>query len=157
MLCELGSSHGAFLVCLGISAGIFSSFLAHKKEVDKLNGLLKQTENLVQDLEEELEMRDSLTVEELATGDYESQDTHNSSYNNELLRVFSPQKKLNNSSKHRAEEYHCRHSEGESISKIEAELEAELERLEFNVNSFKLEDECSEVRTFSNLYMPSSS
>ncbi|XP_019167041.1 PREDICTED: uncharacterized protein LOC109162806 isoform X2 [Ipomoea nil] len=140
-----GSSHGAFLVCLGISAGIFSSFLAHKKEVDKLNGLLKQTENLVQDLQEELEMRDSLTVKELATGDYESQDTHNSSYNNELLRVFSPRKKLNNSSKHRAEEYHCRDSEGESISKIEAELEAELERLEFNINSFKLEDEYSDL------------
>nr|GLL35494.1 uncharacterized protein LOC109162806 isoform X1 [Ipomoea trifida] len=149
-----GSSHGAFLVCLGISAGIFSSFLAHKKEVDKLNGLLKQTENLVQDLEEELEMRDSLTVEELATGDYESQDTHNSSYNNELLRVFSPQKKLNNSSKHRAEEYHCRHSEGESISKIEAELEAELERLEFNINSFKLEDEYSDVAELDPEFIP---
>lgn len=128
--------------------------------MDKLNGLLKQTENLVQDLHEELEMRDSLTVKELASGDYESQDTHNSSYNNESLHVFSPQKKLHDSSKHCVEEYHCQHSEGASISKIEAELEAELERLELNMNSFKLEDEYSEVAevsTFFNLYISSTS
>ncbi|CAH9088164.1 unnamed protein product [Cuscuta europaea] len=140
-----GSSDGAFLVCLGISVGIFSSLLAHKEEVGKLNGLLKQTENLVQDLQEELEMRDSLTVKELATEDFESQNTYNSSSNKELLHGFSSQKNLNNSSNHCFEEYHCQDSEGESMSKIEAELEAELERLEFNINSFKLEDEYSDV------------
>ena len=46
-----------------------------------MNDLLKQTENLVQDLQDELEMKDSLTVKELAIEDYGSQDTCYRFYN----------------------------------------------------------------------------
>lgn len=82
--------------------------------MEKLDKLLKHKENLVQDLQEELEMKDSLTVKELAVEDYESQD---------------------NSFDKMAEE--------ESLSKIEAELEAELERLESNMNSTRFEAKLS--------------
>lgn len=82
--------------------------------MEKLDKLLKHKENLVQDLQEELEMKDSLTVKELAVEDYESQD---------------------NSFDKMAEE--------ESLSKIEKELEAELERLESNMNSTRFEAKLS--------------
>ena len=62
---------------------------------------LKQTENVVHDLEDELEMKDSLIVKEVDT-----------------------EKAAENS---------------ESISNIEAELEAELERLEINMNTSNIE------------------
>ncbi|XP_068308484.1 uncharacterized protein [Pyrus communis] len=96
-----GSLDGAVLLCLGISIGIISSFIANKREVDKLKDLLKQTENLVQDLEEELEMKDSVTVKEIADENYGAQE-----------------------------------ESSELISKIEAELEAELERLGLNMNAY---------------------
>ncbi|KAM7471464.1 hypothetical protein LguiA_009647 [Lonicera macranthoides] len=75
------ASHGALLFSLGISIGMISSFLASKPEVNKLNELLKQAANLVQDLQEELEMKDSLTVKELVLEDFETQDMYNDSYN----------------------------------------------------------------------------
>lgn len=112
----LGSSDGALLFYLGLTMGTISSFLKNKREMEKLDKLLMHKENLVQDLQEELEMKDSLTVKELAVEDYESQD---------------------NSYDQMAEE--------ESLSKIEAELEAELERLESNMNSTRFEAELSNV------------
>jgi hypothetical protein len=44
-----------------VSIGI----LSNKKEFDTLKGTLKQMENLVQDLQDELEMKEGLTVKEL--------------------------------------------------------------------------------------------
>ncbi|KAL6177999.1 hypothetical protein ACLB2K_049519 [Fragaria x ananassa] len=55
-----GSPDGAVLLCLGVSIGVISSFIANRKEVDKLKNVLKQTESLVEDLQEELEMKDSV-------------------------------------------------------------------------------------------------
>ncbi|KZV34690.1 hypothetical protein F511_00592 [Dorcoceras hygrometricum] len=113
---EQGSFHGALLFYLGLTMGMVSSFLENKRETEKLNKLLKHKENLVQDLQEELEMKDSLTVKELAVEDYESQD------------------------------YSCDHmAEDEPLSKIEAELEAELERLESNMNSTRFEAKLSNI------------
>jgi len=48
-----------------VSIGILSSSLLNKKEFDTLKGTLKQMENLVQDLQDELEMKEGLTVKEL--------------------------------------------------------------------------------------------
>ncbi|XP_075523551.1 uncharacterized protein LOC142556146 isoform X2 [Primulina tabacum] len=115
-----GSSDGALLFYLGLTMGMVSSFLENKREMEKLDKLLKHKENLVQDLQEELEMKDSLTVKELTVEDYESQD---------------------NSCDQMAEE--------ESLSKIEAELEAELERLESNMNSTRFEAKLSDVSVVS--------
>lgn len=49
----------------GISIGIVSSSLSNKKGLDTLKGTLKQMENLVQDLQDELDMKEGLTVKEL--------------------------------------------------------------------------------------------
>ncbi|XP_004301115.1 PREDICTED: uncharacterized protein LOC101299590 [Fragaria vesca subsp. vesca] len=96
-----GSPDGAVLLCLGVSIGVISSFIANRKEVDKLKNVLKQTESLVEDLQEELEMKDSYD----GRGSYEQ----------------------------KAEE------SSESMRKIEAELEAELEMLGLNMNTSTLE------------------
>ena len=48
-----------------MSIGILLSSLSNKKEFDTLKGTLKQMENLVQDLQDELEMKEGLTVKEL--------------------------------------------------------------------------------------------
>ncbi|XP_021893266.1 uncharacterized protein LOC110811165 [Carica papaya] len=105
--CSQDLQNGTVLFSLGISVGIVASLIANKTEVDKLKELLKQTENLVQDLQEELEMKDSLTVREL-----------NDEKDGETL---------------------------ESMSKIEAELEAEFERLGLNVNTSSLEIRLSDI------------
>lgn len=91
--------------------------MASQAEVSKVKQELKQTENLVHDLEDELEMKDSLIVKELDI-----------------------EKAAENS---------------ESISNIEAELEAELERLEINMNSSNIEIRLSdmiEVRVYTFKY-----
>lgn len=41
------------LFFIGITIGIMYTIIAHKREVDKLNELLKQTQKLVEDLHEE--------------------------------------------------------------------------------------------------------
>ncbi|KAM7480095.1 hypothetical protein LguiA_028308 [Lonicera macranthoides] len=145
-LSQGGSSSGALLFCLGVSVGVISSFLANNREVDKLNELLKQTENLVQDLQEELEMKDSLTVKELPIEDYESQDTHGDPCSTEAPQAFSLVQSLDESIKSDHKEINDRkEEEEESLSKIEAELEAELERLELSMNSSSLEHKLSDL------------
>lgn len=49
----------------GVSIGIISSTLSNKNELDALKGTVKRMENLIQDLHDELEMREGLTVKEL--------------------------------------------------------------------------------------------
>jgi hypothetical protein len=49
----------------GVQIGIISSSLSSKKDVDSLKGTLKRMENLVQDLQDELDMKEGLTVKEL--------------------------------------------------------------------------------------------
>ncbi|KAF7124574.1 hypothetical protein RHSIM_Rhsim12G0148200 [Rhododendron simsii] len=133
-----GSSHGALLFGLGLSVGLISSFLANKREVEKLNDLLEQTENLVQDLQDELEMKDALTVKELAIEDYSDKSASNS---------FCSQQNWDGSRKYCGKELLDQKAEedSESVSKIEAELQAELERLELNMNSLSLERRLSSL------------
>ncbi|CAL9244435.1 unnamed protein product [Arabidopsis halleri] len=102
-----GQGDATMLLQIGISIGIMSSFMASQAEVSKVKQELKQTENLVHDLEDELEMKDSLIVKEIDI-----------------------EKAADNS---------------ESISNIEAELEAELERLEINMNSSNIETRLSDM------------
>ncbi|KAI3412449.1 uncharacterized protein J3R85_017387 [Psidium guajava] len=136
---EHGSLHGTILFCLGISIGTMSSILANQKEVDKLKELLKQTENLVQDLQEEIEMKDSLTVKELASENYESQDTHNGSLRDTAPSPFSLEHSVIDRRVFTKESYSPKVGETpDGMSKIEAELEAELERLGLNMNVSRL-------------------
>ncbi|KAF8408208.1 hypothetical protein HHK36_007352 [Tetracentron sinense] len=136
--------NGMLLFCLGITIGVMSTVVADKREADKLNELLKQTENLVQDLQEEIEMKDSLTVKELVNEGYELQETNGCSLQNSAPNAISPEQELDESTKHDTKEPDDQKAENsESMSKIEAELEAELERLELNMNASSLEKRLS--------------
>lgn len=137
-----GSSSGQVLFCLGISIGIMSTAIANKLEVRKLEESLKQSENLVQDLQEELEMKDSLTVKELYDDD--SQDAHENLCGDKKLNMFSSQVN-NNIVVKCADDESITLKEVESMSKIEAELEAELERLERSMKGSTLQGRLSDA------------
>ncbi|KAJ8773136.1 hypothetical protein K2173_028313 [Erythroxylum novogranatense] len=142
-----GSLDGTTLFCLGVSIGLISSFIANRREVGKLKELLKQTENLVQDLQEDLEMRDALTFKELVNENHNSKDTSdNSFYINLPSQHFSVGTVDNSTVIHGKESYDEKLEESsESMRKIEAELEAELERLGLNMNSSCLERRLSDL------------
>ncbi|KAK9066586.1 hypothetical protein SSX86_013909 [Deinandra increscens subsp. villosa] len=113
------------LVGLGMSFGILYSFMENKREVEKLKRLLKQKENLVRDLEDEIEMKDSLIVQELT---FDGESPHSVSVSHEhddKDSVFSNEK--------------------QNFSEIEAELEAELELLEHSMASSSLETKISNL------------
>lgn len=131
-----GSHDGTVLFCLGVSIGIISSLMANGREVNQLKEDLKHTQNLVQDLQEELEMKDSLTVKQLTNENNESQDTCDNSFHyrasNPHLLIQNVNDSMNNIG---AVSYNENTEQSpESMSKIEAELEAELERLGLNMN-----------------------
>jgi hypothetical protein len=48
-----------------VCIGVLSAIIQNRNEVEKLNDKLRCSENLVQDLQEELEMKDAVTVQEL--------------------------------------------------------------------------------------------
>ncbi|KAK9684491.1 hypothetical protein RND81_10G213700 [Saponaria officinalis] len=128
---KAGFLSGKALFCLGISIGILSTIIANKAELEKLKESLKQSENLVEDLQDELEMKDSLTVKELVHDD-DSQDIHGISSVTEVFDVFSDQADVNVSIRN-ADEESVSLTNDHSITNIEAELEAELERLELTM------------------------
>ncbi|XP_061364956.1 uncharacterized protein LOC133308351 [Gastrolobium bilobum] len=145
---RIHTQHDAtFLFSLGISFGIITSILANKREMDKLRKLLKQTENLVQDLHEELEIKDSMTVKELHSENYGSQDTCDHSFCDKELNGFYAEQHMDNSPIIDCKKSYDQKEEesSDAMSKIEAELEAELERLGLNMN------ESSQERTLSEL------
>ncbi|KAK6925107.1 hypothetical protein RJ641_009433 [Dillenia turbinata] len=131
-----GSSQEMISFCFGVSVGVISAMLTAKKEVEKVKELLKQTENLVQDLQDELEMKDSLTVKELASEDCESQHTHEHNYlKSESFENSTEKDFIDELCSCHGKETNIKKSEDGLIhmSQIEAELEAELERLELNM------------------------
>ena len=115
-----------------------SNLIANKAEEEKLKDRLKESENLAQDLQEELEMKDSLTVKELVNDD-DSQDTHESSNSHEKISLFSNQTDSGVPIGYDDEES-VSLEKIESLSKIEAELEAELERLELSMKGSSLQE-----------------
>ncbi|XP_074565758.1 uncharacterized protein LOC141822220 [Curcuma longa] len=111
---------------VGVSFGIISTILSNKKEIDNLKDMLKSSENLVQDLQEELEMKDTVIVKELADETCGHQKP--SDINVELeLAVKGENNQI------------CLPVEA-SRSEIEAELEIELEKLEISMNSGKMSE-----------------
>ncbi|KAL1334234.1 hypothetical protein HN51_063122 [Arachis hypogaea] len=145
---DVYTQHDAtFLFSLGISFGILSTTLANKREMDKLRELLKKNENLVQDLQEELDMKDSMTVKELHSENYGSQDTCDHSFCDKELNGFSPEKHTDNSPITNLKKIYDEKEDenSECMSKIEAELEAELERLGLNMNESSLDRRLSEL------------
>ncbi|XWS47928.1 hypothetical protein CRYUN_Cryun13aG0028200 [Craigia yunnanensis] len=144
---QWGPHDGAVLFCLGISIGMISSYIGNGREVEKLRRLLKRTENLVQDLQEELEMKDSLTVKELANENYNSRETYDNSFHDRATNSSSLEQNIDNSPRYDGKEsyYEKVEKSSESMSKIEAELEAELERLGLNMNVSNLERRLSDL------------
>ncbi|KAK6920991.1 hypothetical protein RJ641_014669 [Dillenia turbinata] len=131
-----GSSQEIIPFCFGVSIGVISAMFTARKEVEKVKELLKQTENLVQDLQDELEMKDSLTVKELASEDCESQQTHEHNYpKSESFENSTEKDFADESCSCHGKETNIKKVEDGLIhmSQIEAELEAELERLELNM------------------------
>ncbi|XP_019438888.1 PREDICTED: uncharacterized protein LOC109344573 isoform X2 [Lupinus angustifolius] len=146
----LAQRDATFIFSLGFSFGIITCIMANKREMDKLRELLKHNENLVQDLQEELEMKDSMTVKELHGENYGSQDTCDHSFCDKELNGFSPEKHTDNSPVIDGKKSYNQKEEesSESMSKIEAELEAELERLGLNMNESSLDRKLSELVEF---------
>lgn len=121
---------------LGFTVGIISCIIATKREVDKLNELLKQSQNLVQDLNEELEMKDSLTLKELPSGDLEFQGPSENCILNGMSTTFCPERKVDNFMDCGGKEPdNFKAHYPETRSQIEAELETELELLELNIRN----------------------
>ena len=111
-----------------MTVGIMSHVAANKREVDYLNDLLKQNENLVQDLNDEL----------VSEGSSFQRTTEKPS--NSASSEVSTKKESDKSIKfYGREPDDGKAAESEAMSKIEAELEAELERLELNMKSSSLE------------------
>ncbi|KAJ6429535.1 hypothetical protein OIU84_021022 [Salix udensis] len=134
-----GSYDRMLLFFLGMTVGIMSHVAANKREVDCLNELLKQNENLVQDLNEDLKMKDLLTVKELVSEGSSFQGTTENP-SNSASSEGSTKKESDKSTKFDGREPDDeKAANSEAMSKIEAELEAELERLELNMKSSSLE------------------
>ncbi|KAI7746185.1 hypothetical protein M8C21_016263 [Ambrosia artemisiifolia] len=128
------SLDATLLVCLGMSFGILYSFMENKREVERLNRLLKQKENLVQDLEDEIEMKDSLIMQELTLDDHKSHILDGGSFYGDTPRSVS-----------RDKDSVIMQEKHNSFSQIEAELEAELEMLELSMTSSNLERKISNL------------
>ncbi|KAF5459651.1 hypothetical protein F2P56_019581 [Juglans regia] len=141
-----GSPDGIILFVLGIYLGIISSIITNKREVDNLKELLKQTQNFVQDLQDELEMKDSIVVKELDNKNYKSQNPSDNSYDMALTTV-STEPHTESSTKYADKKIYdwTVEESSEPMSKIEAELEAELEMLELNINASSLDRRLSDL------------
>lgn len=107
------------LFITGMAIGILSATSSGKSEVDELNIQLKQMQCLVQDLHEELDMKETVVVKEMddEEGDNAAVSIEEPCSSPSLVKAAD--KKAANL---------------ELLSRIEAELQAELEMLEQNLN-----------------------
>ncbi|KAL8518519.1 hypothetical protein ACS0TY_009766 [Phlomoides rotata] len=112
------------LFITGMTIGILSATWSWKKEVDKLNKQLNQMDSLVQDLHEELDMKEMIMVKELQTDEGVLPSASISS----PVEIFDESNKFYslNTNEKNAENL-------ELLSRIEEELQAELEMLEQNM------------------------
>lgn len=135
-----GSHNGMLLFFLGINIGLMSTIVANKREVDNLNAVLKQAKNLVQDLHGELKINDLYTLKELSDEDFESCGANGFSFLNQIPNASLTELELDKSKKYDGREPdYLEADDSEAIRKIEAELEAELERLELNMKTYSLD------------------
>lgn len=125
------------LFLIGVTYGILSTAVANKKEMDRLNELLNQSKNLVQDLQDEIEMKHTMTIKELVSEKVSLQESDGSIFALEYPTTSTG--KLVDSEKYCSKEDNQSPKQSEIMSQIEAELEAELERLELNLKSSTLD------------------
>ncbi|CAA0825551.1 Unknown protein [Striga hermonthica] len=129
------------LFVTGMIIGILSATIAWKTEVDKLNKQLKQMQNLVEDLHEELDMKDTLLVKDITDeGYYLSAVNHDTPLSTKEPIASPCGAEVNKPEKNDGLKANDRYTENlELMSKIESELEAELEMLENNMKASSLE------------------
>ncbi|OIT38201.1 PREDICTED: uncharacterized protein LOC109239733 [Nicotiana attenuata] len=128
-----GLPNGMDVLYMGIITGMMSAIIANRREIEKVNEKLKWTKNLVQELQEEL------TVKENANDGYEKPNLYSPSMSAVEPMSFSSEVQVNEpktseNTNHQVAENH------ESMSEIEAELEAELERLEMSLKVERISD-----------------
>lgn len=127
---------GCLLFSFGIGVGIMFAIISSRKEIERLNYLLRQSEELVEDLEEELKMHDSLTVKDLTGEVHNCVETWRDPFaEGHGTRHTSSSDKLPEVGCEIGERTTIEESEKrmQNMTRVEAELEAELERLELNL------------------------
>lgn len=129
------TSAGCLLFSFGIGVGIMFAIISSRKEIERLNYLLRQTEELVEDLEEELKMHDSLTVKDLTGEACNCVETWQDPFaEGDGTRHTSSSDKFPEVGCEIGERTTIEESEKrmQNMTRVEAELESELERLELN-------------------------
>ncbi|KAL3511047.1 hypothetical protein ACH5RR_030448 [Cinchona calisaya] len=130
-----GPPSGMLLFLIGLTIGKMPKIFTYRREIKKLNEQLKQAENLVQDLQEELDMKDKLTVKELAAEGSQTLSTKGPSSFSQELTVSCFEHKAEDITNYVSKMANNKKSENPYLmSEIEAELEAELERLGLNMD-----------------------
>lgn len=126
-----GFHNAKYSFFLGISDGIVSTIITNRSKVENMNALITETNNLVQDLQEELKMNDLMNIKEIANEDLEVLATNEQqSFRGTPYALYTEQEL----DVHNEEEPDDQKEEkSEAISKIEAELVAGLERFELNM------------------------
>lgn len=140
-LFDSSGTDGMLLFIMGMSIGISSAKTASKREVDDMKLQLKQTHNLVQDLHDELNMKEMITVKEIVNEGYYHPPRKNDTPSSIREPIGSPNKDAKESTK--SDNFKARDDNAENLkirSKIEEELQAELEMLEHNMNATALEN-----------------
>lgn len=131
---QVSGAETVLLFITGMTVGIFTATTSWKNEVDKLNKQLKQMQNLVQDLHEELDMKEMLMVNEL---DFEGDLPPGEEEEDTPLSMVEPVSSLSLVKGVKAIDKKAENLE--LLSRIEAELQAELEMLEQNMNESERE------------------
>ncbi|XP_073130729.1 uncharacterized protein [Henckelia pumila] len=140
-LFESSGPDGMLLFIMGMSIGILSAKTASKRQVDGMKMQLMQTQNLVQDLHDELNMKEMITVKEIVNEGYYQPPRKNDSPSSVREPIASPNKEAKESTKFDSSKAGDDNAENRKLrSKIEEELQAELEMLEHNINAPALEN-----------------
>ncbi|XP_073316167.1 uncharacterized protein [Primulina huaijiensis] len=140
-LFDLSGPAGMLLFIMGLSVGILSGKTASKREVDGMKMQLMQRQNLVQDLHDELNMKEMITVKEIVNEGCYQPPQKNDTPSSVREPIASPNKEAKESIKF--DSFMASDDIAEKLKlrcKIEEELQAELEMLEHNMNASALEN-----------------
>ncbi|XP_009592708.1 uncharacterized protein LOC107822619 [Nicotiana tabacum] len=130
-----GLPNGMAVLYMGIITGMMSAIIANRREIEKVNEKLKWIKNLVEELQEKL------TVKEVANDGNEKPNLYSLSVSDVETVSSSSEVQVNETTRQTSENTnHVVAENHESMSEIEAELEAELERLEMSMKFESISD-----------------
>lgn len=139
-----GTSQDAMLFNFGVGVGIMFTIMSNKHEVKMLNELLREAECLIKDLECELEGRYTSRPECDPTKKSmeDSVEQRQLVLSSTIKKVRSAARSLNSMRLSLTEELEpalgMEHMQPDDMAKLEAELEAELERMELNLDDGRI-------------------